>query len=305
MSDDLPEAARGRLHGGAFTSGLSVADLAACHTMGLEPVGLVQGFCAMQWGYGPARTGFGSAGGMGMGMGFASGFTPNVARGGYVENYQCPHGMVSAEHRQWGQNYEQTWIEQSWQDGYGAANHRMLEEATTLGAHGVVGVVDSVASLADAGVVEFHLLGTAVIVTDLERPSAPWTTSLAGQRLAKLFEAGYAPVSTIAVVSSVRVWASCMTEYFMGSGAGLWSSPTDSVEIDQLVSARTRARQLVRERARSQLHGDELHGVDVRVNEREPGAGDIDIEVQLRGNRVRRARHADPLALPRPAVSLS
>ncbi len=303
MSDDLPEAARDRLHGGAFTSGLSVADLAACHAMGLEPIGLVQGFCAMQWGYGPARMGFGSGGGLGMGL--ATGLAPNVASGGYVQNYQCPHGMVSAEHRQWGQNYEQTWIEQSWHDGYAAASHRMLEEATTLGAHGVVGVVDSVASLVEVGVVEFHLLGTAVVVTGLERPASPWATSLAGQRLAKLFEAGYAPVSTIAVVSSVRVWASCMTEYFMGSGAGLWSAPADSVEIDQLVSARTRARQLVRERARSQLQGDELHGVDLRVNEREPGPGDIDIEVQLRGNRVRRARPADPLAFPRPAVSLS
>ncbi len=301
MSDDLPEAAHGRLQGGAFTSGLSVADLAACHAMGLEPVGLVQGFCAMQWGYGPARTGFGG----GLSMGFASGLAPSVARGGYVENYQCPHAMVSAEHRQWGQNYEQTWVEQSWHDGYDAASRRMLEEATALGAHGVVGVVDTVASLVESGVVEFHLLGTAVVVSGLERPATPWTTSLAGQRLAKLFEAGYAPVSTIAVVSSVRVWASCMTEYFMGSGAGLWSSPSDSVEIDQLVSARTRARQLVRERARSQLRGDELHGVDLRVSEREPGPGDIDIEVQLRGNRVRRARPADPLTFPRPTVALS
>ena len=45
---DLPEAAERRLHEGAFSSGLSVNDFAACLEMGLEPVGLVQGFCAMQ-----------------------------------------------------------------------------------------------------------------------------------------------------------------------------------------------------------------------------------------------------------------
>ena len=62
--------------------------------MGLEPVGLVQGFCAMQWsdfGRGLMQRGLSPYGG---------------TQGGYVQNYQCPHGFVSSEHRAWGQNYE-------------------------------------------------------------------------------------------------------------------------------------------------------------------------------------------------------
>ncbi len=47
---DLPEAAQRRFSQGSFSSGLSVSDFGACLDMGLEPVGLVQGFCAMQLG---------------------------------------------------------------------------------------------------------------------------------------------------------------------------------------------------------------------------------------------------------------
>ena len=61
--------------------------------------------------------------------------------GAYSETYRCPHGFVSNEHRSWGQNLEQPWVEEAWAQGYGTAYARMLEEAGTLGAHGVIGVV--------------------------------------------------------------------------------------------------------------------------------------------------------------------
>ena len=64
--------------------------------------------------------------------------------GGYSETYRCPHGFVSNEHRTWGQNLEQPWVEHAWAQGYGTAFDRMLEEAGELGAHGVIGVVDRV-----------------------------------------------------------------------------------------------------------------------------------------------------------------
>ena len=138
---DLPEAAQRRFAQGAFSSGLSVADFAACLEMGLEPVGLVQGFCAMQFGA------FAMGGGIGRGMSPFGG-----SQGGYVQNYQCPHGMVSVEHRSWGQNYQQTWVEDSWREGFTSAYSRMIEEAQNLGAHGVVGVVDAENPLSDTGV---------------------------------------------------------------------------------------------------------------------------------------------------------
>jgi uncharacterized protein YbjQ (UPF0145 family) len=250
--------------------------------------------------------GMGMGTGMGMGMGMAA--SPFAgAHSGFVQNYQCPHNMMSAEHRRWGQNYEQTWVQDAWQQGYSSAYARMLEEATELKAHGVVGVFDTVHHLSDTGAVEFHLWGTAVRLRDEPNAtSPPWTTFLAGQRLAKIFEAGYAPVSIVASVSSVRVWAYCTTEYLMGgAGLSMWANTTDPLEVDQIVNARSAARQLVRKSARAQLHGDSLHGVSVTISNREMGQGDYQTECLLRGNRIRRFKDFDPLPVPRPTVRLS
>jgi hypothetical protein len=296
---DLPEAAERRLSGGAFSSGLSVSDFGACLEMGLEPVGLVQGFCAMH------------QGAYAMGGALSRGLSPYGGSGsGYVQNYQCPHGMISNEHRSWGQNYEQTWVQDAWNQGFTSAYHRMLEEATTLGAHGVVGVIDTQTPLGDMGVIEFHVRGTAVKVLDMSVPtSSPWNTFLAGQRLAKVFEAGYVPVSVVAAVSSVRVWAYCVTEYLMEGFAGsMWTTASNSsnaVEIEQIVTAQTWSRQRVRASARAQLQGDALHGADLRLVEREFEKGDLEIQAVLRGNRIRRFKDFDPLPVPQPTVRLS
>jgi len=291
---DLPEAATRRFADGSFSSGLSVADFAACLDMGLEPVGLVQGFCAMQWG---AFT----MSGMGPGLNPFSG-----TQGGYVQNYQCPHGMVSNEHRSWGQNYQQNWIEDAWRTGFNNAYSRMMQEAQALGAHGVIGVIDSENPLADTGVVEFHLRGTAVTLRDLQAPSeTPWSTFLAGQRLAKIFEAGYVPVSIVTSVASVRVWAYCVTEYLMEGTGGLFSNYGGAAEIVQVVDAQNTVRDLVRSRVRSSLHGDALHGAHLEVSVREFAKGDLELQSRLSGNRVRRFKDFDPLPVARPTVRLS
>src|SRR5579863_1419843 len=93
-SGDLPEAAERRLSAGSFSSGLTIPDFAACLQMGLRPVGLVQGFCVMQWGW------------YGSGSPYMRGMTPyafggNAPRGAYSESYSCPHGgyVYSNEHR--------------------------------------------------------------------------------------------------------------------------------------------------------------------------------------------------------------
>jgi hypothetical protein len=86
-----------------------VPDFAACLDLGLQPVGLVQGFCVMQWGW------------YGAGSGYMRGMSPYMGgqqnSGAYSETYRCPHGFVSAEHRMWGQNLEQTWVEEAWSSG--------------------------------------------------------------------------------------------------------------------------------------------------------------------------------------------
>jgi hypothetical protein len=295
---DLPEAALRRLKSSAFSSGLSVPDFAACLELGLEPVALVQGFCVMQWGwYGP-----GSGGAM-RGM---SPYAGPTSAGGYSETYRCPHGYVSAEHRSWGQNLEQPWVEEAWTSGYMTAYGRMLEEARAHGAHGVIGVVDRVTNVADNGTTEFHFLGTSVTVEGGPPPAngAPWSTYLAGQRLTKSIEAGFMPVSVVAALASVRVWAYCITEYLM-EGSMNWGAPVGPHLVEQVSKAHMAARQLARKHVRQQLAGDELHGARMDVVNRELAQGDEVIDCTLRGNRVRRFKDYDPVPAPRPTVRLT
>ncbi len=294
----LPEAAVHRLESSAaFSSGLSVPDFAACLDLGLEPVALVQGFCVMQGGWTGPPSGFMR----GMSP-YAAGQTP----GAYNESYRCPHGFVSNEHRAWGQNVEQTWVEAAWAQGYGSAYGRMLEEAGTLGAHGIIGVVDRISSVADTGTTEFHFLGTAVTVVDGPPPSGgvPWSTYLAGQRLAKSIEAGFMPVAVVGALASVQVWAYCMTEYMM-EGSMRWGAPSGPALVEQISKAHMAARQLARKHVREQLAGDELHGASIDVVTRELSEGDEVIDCTLRGNRVRRFKDFDPVEPPRPTVRLA
>jgi hypothetical protein len=297
-SAELPEAAVRRFSSGAFSSGLTVPDFAACLQLGLEPVGLVQGFCVMQWGW------------YGAGSSFMRGSNPYTmgaqSEGAYSESYRCPHGYVSAEHRMWGQNLEQPWVEAAWSAGYGAAYARMLDEATALGAHGVIGVVDRVTPVADSQTSEFHFLGTAVTVEDGPPPAGgvPWTTYLAGQRLTKSIEAGFMPVAVVASMASVRVWAYCITEYQMEGGRG-WGNPNQAAEVEQVTRAHMAVRQLARKHVRQKLVGDALHGVQIDVEKRELAQGDEVIDCTIRGNRVRRFKDFDAVPSPRPTVRLS
>ena len=281
---DLPEAAERRFAEGAFTSGLSVPDFAACLQMGLEPVGYVQGFSVMQWQWSMMNRPFG---------------------GGAA--YPCPHGynFVNEQHYQ-GYNLEETWIEQGWSSGFGTAYRRMVEEAQKAGAHGIVGVVDTMESMGDVSVLEFRLRGTAVRVAGAPAPTAaPWTTYLAGQRLAKLIEAGYAPITLAATIASIKVWASCGTKYQM-EGQGMVSGwNTDGAEVRQIADAHMSIRTMALHRIRGQLANDSLHGVTMDVRAREVGEGNQEIRCTLRGNRVRKIKQFASLPLPVPAVRLS
>ncbi len=279
-----------------FSSALSVPGFAACLDMGLRPVGLVQGFCVMQW----AWYGSGSIFGMGVGQ---SQF--QVPAGAYSRTFNCPHGYVSAEHRTFGSNYEQPWVEEAWAQGFGSAYSRMLDEAVSLGAHGVIGIVDRAMPLDETGVTEFHILGTAVVVDGAEPPPQPFTTYLAGQRLAKLLEAGFMPVAVATALASVRVWASCVTEILMGGQTTFGVNWGTSHEVNQISEAHAAVREIAREHVRRQLGSDTLHGCRLEMSGRSVDEGDQVIECTLRGTGVRRFRDAEPLEAPRPTVRLT
>jgi uncharacterized protein YbjQ (UPF0145 family) len=307
--EELPEAASRRLKQGAWSSGLSVADFASCLDMGMEPVGFVQGYAVMQWSW------WMTTGGMGSGMGgfgaFGGGWAGGSQRHGqYVEQWQCPHGFVSAEHRMYGANYELTWLEDSWATGWGLAVQRMIDEAKEMGATGIVGVVDAMQPLVGGGTVEFRASGTAVVVPDAPHPETPFSTYLSGQRLAKLIEAGFAPVSVVATMSAIRMLGYCITHYQLaGSTVGSWygagaGGVSGVGPVDQVNRAEAAARRVARERVRAQLGSDVLHGATLERSEREIGEGDLSIRCTLKGTRVRRFKEFDPLPDAAPVVRL-
>ena len=287
----MSELAQSSTRNGAWSSGLSTNDFAACVESGLQPLGFVQGCSVVSWS-------FYGAGAMTGNALFSSYRQPS----GYFEQFNCPHGFVSNEHRQYGMNYEKTWIEGAWTTAFAGAFTRLVDEAKGLGAHGVIGIVERTEHHSESSAYEFSLSGTAVGVEGIAPPSTPFTTFLAGQKLNKLVEAGFAPVSIALSLVSIGVYASCITEYQLRGGAWGWGGvPTG--EIDQLARAHGAARSMARENVRHQLAGDALHAAQLVVANQEAGDGP-QIEVTLRGNRVRRFKDFEPIPPPRPVLRL-
>jgi hypothetical protein len=299
---DLPPEAAGRLSRSAFSSGLTVPDFAACLHMGMRPVGLVQGFCVMRWSW----YGMSQRGAPGGSYGSYYGYSGRNS-GTTLQNYTCPHNRmgVTAEHRRWGSNSEQPWVTKAWADGFNKAYRRMIEEAADAGAHGVVGIHDSNTALIDADIREFHLLGTAVVIEDAPKPKHIWTTYLAGQRLAKLIESGFMPVSILASMTSVRVWAICSVETLMRGRYDTYGYVQPGDEVTQLADAHMDARLRARDHIKGAIGRDALHGATMEVSERELGEGDMDISCILRGTRVHRVANIPAMAAPLPTVRLS
>jgi uncharacterized protein YbjQ (UPF0145 family) len=292
---DLPPEAAQRLSRASWSSGLTVPDFAACLEMGMRPVGLVQGFCVMNWSwYGAGSTYMAQPG-----------YYGRSTWGTTIQSYRCPHGMVAGDHRSWGENFEQTWVTKAWTEGFGTAYQRMVEEAAAAGAHGVVGVVDTTSHLIDNGIREFHIYGTAVVFEGAAAPPTIWTTYLAGQRLAKLLEAGLMPVAVVASMASVRIWPVCVTEILLSGSYDNWGAVQPGGDVDQMADAQMAARRLARDHVKHLLVQDALHGATMDVTEGEIGGGEGEVNCTLRGTRVHRYQDVDPLPAPRPTVRLA
>ena len=271
--------------------------------MGLRPVGLVQGFCVMQWGWYRA------------GSAYTRGMTPfsfggDAPRGVYAESYSAPMAASSTP-TSIASGARTTNSRGSKRRGRRASappTRAWSKRPASSRAHGVIGVVDTTRHLADMNVTEFHILGTAVVVEGGDAPpgGSPWTTYLAGQRLAKLVEAGYMPVSVVAALASVRVWAYCVTEMLMeGTLTRFGGGYLPVSEVEQLSRAHMAARSLAREHVRGQLGNDTLQGALIVANTQSLSQGDEVIECALRGTRVRRFKDFDAMPAARPTVRLS
>lgn len=280
-----------------FTSGLSVSDFAAAIQSGMTPVALVQGCSVIAWHAHTRGSPY-----------LRPRYFAREYRTETLTSYTCPHvPPLLPGHWTWGENFEQPWRTDAWQAGFDAAYGQMMDSAARLGAHGVVGVVDTSADRAEAGLREIRMFGTAVVVDGEDPPASVWSCRLRGQTLAKLIEAGFWPVSVAGAMSSVRSWAVCATKMLMEGDYDELSNSRHRVKagsaITQLADAHMQARRLVRDRLADTVGDDVLFGGELESTRREIRAGDIEVECVLRGSRVRRRDHVKP-APPLPVVTL-
>jgi uncharacterized protein YbjQ (UPF0145 family) len=172
----LPPVARARIAraaaDGVRTSLLPTAGAAGLQAAGFETVGEVLGTTVMQISW----TGFGGCGWYGGGLGGMGGvFGPGTVTSGSGSRWSGYAPYVDAL-----------------KAGRDTALNRLLQEATALGADGVVGVRLTETRI-DGNKREFMALGTAVRSRGRQRPARPFTTDLSGQDVAKLLQAGWVP----------------------------------------------------------------------------------------------------------------
>jgi uncharacterized protein YbjQ (UPF0145 family) len=289
---ELPLAARDRIDqlrgpDAAWTSDLSVAELAAVRHAGFEPVGMVMGSSvfriAAQWGY---STVFGVG-----------------ATGGTIQTYPCPHGYGyyrSGPDHQYGYNWEHTAYEQGVIDARDAALARITEEARDLDAHGVVGVRLVRRHLEGVGnALEFTVIGTAIRRAGGPHLDRPFMSHLDGVAFSKLIHGGYVPVWLVVGIGAVEIDPGCGTEWLLRS----WNN----VRIDQVSDGIEAARLLGISRLEAEIaaaDADGAVGVDVDFATHEVSNGGILVELISVGTAVRRYAR-DPLdEVPLPIMRL-
>lgn len=274
----------------AFDSGLTIPDFAGCLSMGLRPLGLVQGFF------------YGQISGW-------SSYSATVAR-----NYPCVC-METAPHTS-GWLGEVQALDTAWMSAHQTALERMLQEAARLGAHGVVGVTTEMGHPTNQNSCDVHLYGTAIEVEGAAPPSQPWSTQLAGHKLAKLIEIGFVPSSVVYARCTAMIVEGCYMEYY-GSGrcgTGYVISPLqDAHELARSGAIRA-AREVSPESClydvRMQVHETEGSGARSALSQvgglgQGLGGSTTYVTCALLGSLVRRVRPTLSLSAPAPTVNLA
>jgi len=260
----------------AWTSDLSVSEMAAIQHAGFEPVGMVMGSSvyriAAQWGY---TTVYGMGG---------------QATGGRVRTYPCPHGFysfagggVGSEHRA-GYNWEHRYYEAGITETRNAALRRILEEAHGLDAHGVVGVRILRRHLEGVGnSLEFTCIGTAVRRRGGPKLRSPFMSHLDGVAFSKLLHGGYVPVALVMGIGAMEIDPGCGTEWALRS----WSN----TRIQQISDGIEEARMLGINHLEAEVatvDADGAVGVETDLSTYELGGESMLVELFLLGTAVRR-----------------
>ncbi len=240
-------------------------------SMGLRPLGLVQGYYFAQVSSWSAYSGY------------------------PVRNYPCACYEVGMHQTGWLGRVDD--LDRLWTGAHATALGRMLDEAAALGAAGVVGVTTDMSHPTNENSCEVHVYGTAVAVPGARPGGRPWSTQLAGQKLAKLVEIGFVPTSVAYARCTAMLVEGCNMEYY-GSGR----SGTGNV-VQPLQDAHELARAGAIEAARALAAGASLYGVTMWLDEAERYGGSY-LTCSLRGSLVRRARSVAPAAPPVATVNL-
>ncbi len=234
------ERARRAAAGGAWTSLLTAPGAAGLHVAGFDPVGEVMGSMVQKIGWVGFR-GCGAFGAWGGGMTVTSsdrsrfsGYAP------YVDALNL---------------------------GYGTAMSRMVLEAQTIGADGIVGVSLRMSQM-DGGAREFTALGTAVRADCATRPRRVFSTHLPGQDVAKLVTAGWMPTDLVFGISVAIRHDDWQTRQQSSWGAG-------NVEVTGYTELITHTRADARDRFGRHVHesgadGAIVSSMDLRAWEIEP-----------------------------------
>ncbi|MBN9097316.1 MULTISPECIES: heavy metal-binding domain-containing protein [unclassified Pseudonocardia] len=235
------ERARRAAQGGAWTSLLTVPAAAGIDGAGFDPVGEVMGSMVQKIGWAGYR-GCGVYGNFGGGMTVTSSDRSRYSGfGPYVDALNL---------------------------GYRTALGRMAQEASTIGADGIVGVNLTTTHI-DGGTREFTALGTAVRARSTSRPHRLFLTHLPGQDVAKLVQAGWMPTDLVFGISvAIRHddWRT-RQQASWGSGNVEVSGYTELITHTR-ADARNRFGRHVRE---SGADGAIVSSMDLRAWEIEPG----------------------------------
>jgi uncharacterized protein YbjQ (UPF0145 family) len=277
----LPPVARARIARaaaeGVRTSLLSTGGAVSLQSSGFEIVGEVLGSTVMQIGW----TGFGGCGWGGLrAFGLGGATTVTSSRQGWA-GYAPYVDALKA--------------------GRDTALNRLLQEASALGADGVVGVRLQFNNYAfEENVLEFQAIGTAVRHESGEhyrtRDNRPFTSDLSGQDFWKLVETGYRPVTLAmgACVYHIRHMGLLQSLQTMGR----------NTELTVYSEATYTARELALERMQAEAIGRGASGiVGVNVTENTWGWGANAIEFFAIGTGVVEHREPSP-QLPSTVFSI-
>ncbi|MGH9101862.1 MAG: heavy metal-binding domain-containing protein [Acidimicrobiales bacterium] len=268
--------ARAEQPGGAWSSDLSVQELAALVAVGLEPAGLVLGSSVynLSGQLGPLMWGQGA--------------------GGWWRSYPCPHGWYH-EGARTGYNVEHVPYERGLTEARDLALARMQAEAAELGAHGVAGMRVNLSRMEGTwSAIELTAVGTALRRAGRPPSERPFTSHLTGQQLGKLLRGGWVPTAMVMGVGVVEMAPGCGIELRMSSWA--------NAELPQLSEAVQATREIAVQHLQSEAAGsggDGVVGVSVDFHVRELGGEAKLCELLAMGTAVRRF---SDVPLPEPPL---